>query len=211
MNDEPFRMPRHAERSASRQAPTPTPPPRQPEVPVEIVEEPKPQPVEERPKPVRRATASEHRPRLFKEKRSLKRLVVPTTIVAVIILGLIGWSALSRANGNEETTISSNKYQAVSFTDGQLYFGKLTVLNDKYLKLTDVYYLQPQADDSGKTSSDSVQKATTNQNFKLVKFTDVLYGPEDEMTIPKSQVLFYENINPTGKVAQLIQQYKKSH
>lgn len=38
--------------------------------------------------------------------------------------------------------VKKDKYQAVFLADGQIYFGKLSGINHKYLKMTDVYYLQ---------------------------------------------------------------------
>ena len=198
MQEGPFRMPRSTDRSAnSRPA-------------VRHVEESKSE--EERPKPVQHQPVASHGSAAPKgpvnEKKSFKRFIISGAVVAVIVI-VIAAAVLWPKSHTEAGTIAANKYQAVSFTDGQLYFGKLTILNDEYMVLKDVYYLQPQADETGKT--DNLQKSTNNQNFKLVKFTDVVYGPEDEMTIPKHQVLFYENINPQGKVAQLIKQYNTSH
>jgi len=131
----------------------------------------------------------------------MKLLVIVLLVLAVCAVGWVVFSKIENSN----TGINTSQYQAVSFADGQLYFGKLSRVNDEYMKLTDVYYLQPQA--AGQEGSESVQNAATNQNnFKLIKFTDVVYGPEDTMMIPKNQILFYENIAPNGKVAQLIKQ-----
>lgn len=139
-----------------------------------------------------------------KKKKGYKVTAVLITLV-VLILAAAGYIAFTSLKA-DAPGIDSSKYQAVSFTDGQLYFGKLSSVNSEYLKLTDVYYLQPQ---SGDESTGSLQNASSNQNnFKLIKFTDVIYGPEDEMIIPKSQVLFYENIQKDGKVTKLIEQQK---
>jgi hypothetical protein len=199
MEEGPFRMPTTPDRGAHR-PPAPANPTEPP------VEE---QNVHEEPKPVQhRNTPVRHSKLTLSDDKSKKPLIVAGVIVAVVLVALIVWALLPKSNA-AKPPIDSGKYQAVSFNDGQLYFGKLSFVNDQYMKLTDIYYLQPQSESSG--TSDNLQKATANQNFKLVKFTDVIYGPEDEMTIPKSQVLFYENIASGGKVSQLIAQYKKSH
>lgn len=163
-----------------------------------------PQPVIEEPKPVHRSAAAPRQPK--EEKKSSKRWILPVVIVIIVALLAVGaWFAWSNTQ-SKTTAIDTSKYQAVSISDGQLYFGKLSVLNDGYMKLTDVYYLQPQANDSTSDSSDS-----TNSNFKLAKFTDAIYGPEGEIIISKDQILFYENLQPDGKVAQLIDEYNKTN
>lgn len=192
MSNEPFQMPR---RPSHRNEPE------------EVVETPS-RPVDEEP----RRTVSEPKVatrtrKAYAEKKSKTPLIIAVAVAVLVVVGIAVWALWPKGT---VTTIDTNKYQAVSFTDGQLYFGKLSNLNDQNMKLTDIYYLQPQTDDTA--ASKNVQNTTsTNQNFKLIKFTDVIYGPEDEMTIPKSQILFYENLKPNGKVAQLIQQFKKSN
>lgn len=198
MNEGPFRMPNAADKGAtSRPAAASHSPAEEPKVPAE-----EPKPVHHRP-----TSTSSRRP-VKVEKPKKQFILIGAAVAAVVVIALIVWALLPHKSNNS-LAIDSSKYQAVSLADGQLYFGKLSQLNDEYMKLTDVYYLQPQTEDGANT--DNLQKSTTNQNFKLVKFTDVIYGPEDEMTIAKTQVLFYENIKANGKVAQLIAQYKKSH
>lgn len=127
-------------------------------------------------------------------------------LAALVVLAACVFASwwFMRADANTAAMIDSSKYQAVSFVDGQLYFGNLSVVNDKYMKLTDIYYLQPQTE--GAAGAGNVQKTTSDQNFKLVKFTEVIYEPQDEMIIPKRQILFFENLKPGGKVTQLIKQ-----
>jgi len=179
-----FRTPQPDRRVVSRSEPTARP--------QEV-----PQPIAEEPKPVHRAPS---RQAPTKEKKSSKRPLAAVIIIAIVlILGVVGWYALS-GKKNAGAAIDTSKYQAVSLTDGQLYFGKLTVVNDDYLKLTNVYYLKPQS------GEDTTEAAKNTNSFNLIKFTDVIYGPEDEIVIAKSQVLFYENLNPEGKVAKGIDQ-----
>ena len=154
-------------------------------------------------RPAQGANPSQRSPR---RKRSFKGLlttaIVLLIVVAVVLAGWFVWNKFQSAG----TAIDSSKYQAVALLDGQNYFGKLSDLNDDYMKLTNVHYLQPQQ--SGDTTEGST---TTNQNFTLTKFTDVVYGPEDEIIIRKDSILFYENLDPNGDVAQGINQLNNSH
>ena len=192
----PFRVPQPADR---RVASRPEPASRTPE-------DPQPTVKKEEPKTVYRADESR---RTEKEKRGLKKILLPIGIaVVVIVIALVGWFAWSNSHASTATAIDSSKYQAVFFTNGQVYFGKLQSFNSESLKLTDIYYLQTQSADA---SSTNPQKTSTDQNnVQLIKLGDEIHGPEDEMIISKDQVLFYENLKPDGKVAQSIANYKKS-
>ena len=168
-----------------------------------------PQPVkEEEPKVVHRTLPPQYAAK--EEKSPKKRFLVPAiAIVAVVILGALGLFAWNNAQ-NASLAVDAGKYQAVFFTNGQVYFGKLKAFNGDYMKLTDIYYLQTQA--TGETDSENPQQTSTDQNdVQLIKLGDEIHGPEDSMVISKDQVLFYENLKPDGKVSQSIEQYKKSH
>lgn len=150
--------------------------------------------------------------RLFRSKLFIACAVL---VVVVAVVGVtLGLTAARRTTDAPAlSAIDTSKYQAVFFTNGQVYFGKLQDFNTQYLKLTDIYYLQTESTTSNTTTSNSSnpQQTTTNDNnVQLIKLGDEIHGPEDEMVIAKEQVLFYENLKPDGKVAQTIAQYQKS-
>lgn len=189
MDDGPLRSRQPARRPVSRppepvKAPQPTPRPHTPQ----------PEPVYEAPAPVavptRRAA-----PKKEKSKKPSKKFLLP--IAGLIVIGVAGWLVWSMVQAGN-TGIKSNQYQAVFFTNGQVYFGKLSPLNGESMKLTNVYYLQPNSDNA--TSSDEV---ATSAN-KLIKLGDEVHAPEDELVILKSQIQFYENLKDDGQVAQTI-------
>ena len=91
-------------------------------------------------------------------------------------------------------TVSSTAWQAVFLTNNQVYFGKLTDDTVSYVSLTDVYYLR--------TASDLTQNGAASLN--LIKLGGELHGPEDVMHIPKSNILFWENMKPTSQVVETI-------
>lgn len=192
MDEGPFRMPRQPERS---DRPTDEP-----------AEEPKPA-------PVRRTTTAHHSPssRFAKEQKSKKPIILAAVAVAVvIIIAISSWTLLSSGTSSSTApAIDSGKYQAVFFTNGQVYFGKLKPFNGEYMELTDVYYLQAKT-----TSDDSKLQSTTDNanldNVTMIKLGEEIHGPEDKMVISKDQVLFYENLKTDGKVAKAIEKYKSS-
>lgn len=192
MDSGPFRTPQPSERRVvSRPEPTTRPP-----------EE--PQPIKEEPKTVYRA--STNHTTNDKSPKMVYFIIGAVIAVAVILAGV--WFALSRnSSGSTDTGIDSAKYQAVFFTNGQVYFGKLQAFNDQYLKLTKIYYLQTTAQS---TDSKNPQETSSDQasSVNLIKLGNEIHGPEDEMIISKDQVLFYENLKSDSKVAKLIDQQK---
>lgn len=159
-----------------------------------------------------RATSSP-RQSVKEEKSLFKRLLWPLAIVIiVIVLSVGGWFAWSNTRGAATNAIDTSKYQAVFFTNGQVYFGKLQLAGGDYMKLTDIYYLQnnQQSATEGEDANNPQQASTDQNNVQLIKLGDEIHGPEDEMMISKDQVLFYENLKTDGKVAQSIKQHKES-
>jgi len=127
--------------------------------------------------------------------RNSGRLIISiiSVVVILIIVGLAVW--LVPKLFNSAPAIDSSKYQAVQLTNGQAYFGKLSAINGDYFKLSDVYYIQQKASTDESDSSSSQQ---------LVRLSDGTYGIEDNMVIPKNQILFYENLKDDGQVVQLM-------
>lgn len=198
MDNGPFRVPRPASRPAA---------PKQEPVPQPVVAEPKNSVVKEESKPVRHQNTTN---RFEAEDKKRKKLLIPVVgVLAAVVIAAAGWFGWSALQGGGPA-IDSGKYQAVFFTNGQVYFGKLSSVNSDYLKLTDVFYLQAQA--GGDDDSENPQQASSGQgsNATLIKLGDEIHGPEDAMIISKDQVLFYENLKDTGKVSTTIEQYNKS-
>lgn len=194
MDEGPFRASRPADRrTVSRSEPAY----RQPE---------QPQQPKQEPEPVHRAPSS-HRP--VRGKKSLKRFKLPIILIALLVIGAISLFAWTSLNNNTGAAIDKSKYQAVFFTNGQVYFGKLSTVNDDYLRLTDIYYLQTQSTDTKEANPQ--QTSTDQSNVQLIKLGEEIHGPEDEMVLSRDQVLFYENLKADGKVGQSIEAYKKSH
>ena len=130
--------------------------------------------------------------------------VVLSVLIAVVLIGLI----FLVAKGGVSTTsqIKTNQYQAVflNSSDGQVYFGKLSVLNRDYYKLTDIYYVRVQQVQPDKNNSQ------TQQNISLAKLGNEIHGPEDVMYINRDSVMFWENLKEDGQVVKAIREYQKN-
>jgi hypothetical protein len=124
--------------------------------------------------------------------------VVAVLVIVLAIIGFVAWKQMSGAS----SAIKGGQYQALFLTNGQVYFGKLSNVDDKYVRLTDIYYLQVQQ---------NVQPADskTQPQVSLAKLGSELHGPEDQMEVNRDQVLFWENLKNDGKVVKAIQENQK--
>ena len=99
--------------------------------------------------------------------------------------------------GGQFPTVRSDEWQAVFLTNDQVYFGKLEEYDEGYLVLTDVYYLRTAADLQ-------TAESNPNSNLNLIKLGGEVHGPEDAIFIPKSSVLYFENMKKTSRVVESI-------
>lgn len=131
-----------------------------------------------------------------------KLLVISLIVVSVAITAFVGY-ALVRGVGSQNY-VESDQYQAVFLSDGQIYFGKLSNVDQQYAVLEDIYYLQVQ-------NNSQVQQAEAEQapQIQLVKLGNEIHGPQDKMVINADQILFWENLKDEGQVADAIARYKE--
>lgn len=100
-------------------------------------------------------------------------------------------------------TVNSKTYQGVFLSNGQVYFGQITGLEEDYLKLTNIYYLRlrESLQTQGKIAN---EKEADQGEPTLVKFGTELHQPKDFMLINRDQILFIEELEANSKVAQAI-------
>ena len=138
------------------------------------------------------------------KRQQVKRIVtMAAVVVGIALIGLVAWFVYRSSTA---ATIDTSKYQAVFFTNGQVYFGKLRSVNSGYMKLTDIYYLQTQS--NTKDSQNPQETNNQSSDVQLIKLGNEVHGPEDEMIISKDQILFFENLKSDGKVTDSIKQYQ---
>lgn len=108
---------------------------------------------------------------------------------------------------SENKYVNPGQYQAVFLNGGQVYFGRVRSLNEKFLRIQDIYYLrvnqtvQPNQDSNSAASND----------VSLVKLGCELHGPQDEMLVNRDQVIFWENLKSDGQVAKAVAEYQKQN
>ena len=146
------------------------------------------------------------RAKKLKFKFNLKNMAISIG-GAVILIGFI-FFGLSFFQSTMGANIDGSKYQAVFFTNGQVYFGKLQTLSGDYMKLTDIYYLQTK---TASSTPDSPQTTSTqgSTDVTLIKLGNEIHGPEDSMVISKNQILFFENLKKDSKVSTSIDKHEK--
>jgi hypothetical protein len=86
-------------------------------------------------------------------------------------------------------------YQAVFLTNGQTYFGRYYDRIGAYAKIEEVYYLQQVANADPNASPDT----------RLIRRGQELHAPSARMLIPKSAILFVEDLTDASPIAQFMQ------
>ncbi len=86
------------------------------------------------------------------------------------------------------------RYQAVFLANGQTYFGHYLDRLGPYVKVENAFYItqQPTADD------------TQTPQSRLIKRGSELHQPLPFVLIPKSAILFVEDLRPGSQVAQFM-------
>jgi len=105
---------------------------------------------------------------------------------------IVIWQLLVTANVLPSLAFPADKtkWQAVFLTNNQVYFGHLREAKGGYTVLEDVYYLSNSQ--SGQSSVD------------LIKLGSEVHGPEDQIFIPKEQIMFWENLKSDSQVVRII-------
>jgi hypothetical protein len=141
-----------------------------------------------------------------KKPRRFKTAFIAAGAILVLLLASAGtWFVINKTGVTG--SIDGSRYQAVFFTNGQVYFGKLKAMNGDYMRLTDIYYLQAKSTE-GNESNPQEASAQDASNVQLVKLGSEIHGPDDEMVINKDQILFFENLKKDSNVSSTISSYQ---
>ncbi|MDB5182651.1 MAG: hypothetical protein JWO47_435 [Candidatus Saccharibacteria bacterium] len=137
----------------------------------------------------------------------LRILNVVLLILVALIIGLIALYVALSNNSGETKYVDKTKFQAIFLNGGQVYFGKVHAMNEKYITLDNIYYLRVNQQVQPNQSTAS----TANQDVSLAKLGCELHGPTDVMVINREQVLFWENLKASGQVTKAITAYVKAN
>jgi len=143
----------------------------------------------------------------------LKGLV--TLVVVLIIIGgglyLIGtYTGLGSGLVSSTHGLVKAEWQAVFLTNGQVYFGQVTRIDDDFLVLKDIYYLQVVTlKNSNAIAQPSDVQNQPEQQLTLIKLGNEIHGPADEMTINRDHVVLLEDLKNDSRVVTAITDYQK--
>lgn len=90
--------------------------------------------------------------------------------------------------------IGHARYQAVFLSNGQTYFGRYLDRLGPYVKVEDAFYIQQTPSQTQGAPADT----------KIVRRGSELHSPPGEMLIPKSAILFVEDLRTDSQVAQFM-------
>lgn len=138
------------------------------------------------------------------EPKKFNRKAVKLAAIAliVVIIALLAWQGLLWRSGKGYLSlIGYEKYQAVFLDNNQVYFGKLYKSGSDYPVLRDIYYLRV-------NTALQPQNPNTAPDINLVKLGTELHGPEDEMKINKSHILFIEDLKADSQVMKAITDFQ---
>lgn len=124
-----------------------------------------------------------------------------TVAVALLLAGAF-WLFIFAKPASQANYVDGSNLQAVFLTNKQVYFGKVYSVNDNFLVLRDIYYLQ---------SPQNASNKSTSGNVSLVKLGCELHRPQDQMIINQRQVSFWENLQKDGQVAKAVANYQQAH
>lgn len=120
----------------------------------------------------------------------------------ILVVAVVWYLALGGSSKAEQSYVDNSKYQAVFLNGGQVYFGKIGELNNRFLSMSNIYYLRVNQQVQPNQSTNAA-----NNDVSLVKLGCELHGPQDSMVINREQVIFWENLKDDGQVAQAVKKY----
>ena len=147
-----------------------------------------------------------------KNNKAVKTFIV--ALVVIVVLLAVGYyvdryTSVSlfgnqKSAGSALMSYNKDSYYAVFFSNGQVYFGKITSTDSNYTTLEDIYYLQV----SNPLQQVPPPGGTQQQQLSLVKLGNELHGPKDFMQVNNAHVIFVEELKSDSKVVEAITAYK---
>ena len=140
-----------------------------------------------------------------KKSRDWMKGTFAIMLVSLTIITL-GTVYLLHSNPSEAKYVNGKTTQAIFLQNGQVYFGHIKAISQKYIELQNIFYLNNPSSNGNNASNNN-----SSTRLSLVKLGCELHGPTDRMVINQEQVTYGENIRTDGKVAKAIQQYQQKY
>jgi hypothetical protein len=127
--------------------------------------------------------------RWVREKRSLLLSIAIGCLVFVAAAFFTQWWDFT------VPALGHSRFQAIFLTNGQTYFGRYYDRIGAYAKIEDVYYLQQVKGSDPDAAPDT----------RIVRRGRELHEPSSRMLIPKSAILFIEDLTDASPIAQFME------
>lgn len=97
--------------------------------------------------------------------------------------------------------LQKDVFQAAFLSNGQVYFGHITSMDEETVTLVNVFYLQADENIQG-------SEGQATEGLSLVKLGQgEVHGPQDLMVISREHLLFWENLKPDSAVSEAIEDF----
>ncbi len=137
--------------------------------------------------------------------RRFLTLRVPRRIIALIIVVLLGAGVYAYADGQPPFGPTADTWHAVFLTNGNAYFGHFYSGPGEYATLREVYYVLVSTPLQSQNPQPTQQ---ASPQLTLQRLGDEIHGPKQEMKIPKTAILFVEELRPDSKLVEAIRLQK---
>ena len=144
-----------------------------------------------------------------KSSTTLAMIAAVALVASVLIVALALRSNDSTTSAAPPATSSGGNaqaWQAVFLANGEVYFGHLKV-GDSSLELRNIYYLNVTQKVQPIDGKDQPQQQPAVERSLIKLGHGELHCPQDQMTINRSQVLYWEDLKAESQVVQAINKY----
>ena len=112
-------------------------------------------------------------------------------VAFVLLFAIVRWWDFALPN------VGAARYQAVFLSNGQTYFGRYIDRIGSYVKIEGAYYIQ-------QTPTATEEQPNLPPESKLVRRGSELHQPLPYVLIPKTAILFVEDLRSDSSVVQFI-------
>jgi hypothetical protein len=117
--------------------------------------------------------------------------LIAALIVFVLLFAVVRWWDFALPS------FGAARYQAVFLSNGQTYFGRYIDRIGSYVKIEGAYYIQ-------QTPTATQDQPNLPPESKLIRRGSELHQPLPFVLIPKTAILFVEDLKPDSGVAQFM-------
>ncbi len=128
---------------------------------------------------------------------------VPRAVLVAVVVVLVGATAYAWEEGVPPFGPGADTWHGVFLSNGQAYFGHFHSPPGEYATLREVYYVL-----ATQLQTQDPQQAAQGPQLTLQRLGSEIHGPKQEMRIPKTAILFVEELRPDSKLLDAIKLQK---